>query len=227
MISPSANQDGRPSRAAVFLLRGGADVAKKPNHQRAGTMNRYGIIAAFLSLAFSFDARADEFAAIRDKLDLCVACHGENGASSQPKYPILAGQHFYYLYVQLKDFKSGLRKNEIMAPIVQDLTKEDMQSLAQFFSQQVWPTIGFKADPARAAKGETAASAGQCVQCHLGGYEGNSRIPRLAGQHPQYLKATMVKFKHKIRKNSPAKSSLMESYAEEDIEAMAEFMGNM
>ena len=190
-------------------------------------MNRFGIIAAVLSLAFSFGARADEFAAIRDKLDLCAACHGENGASSQSKFPILAGQHFYYLYVQLKDFKSGLRQSDIMTPMVQDFDKADMQALAQFFSQQAWPNIGFRADPAQAAKGETAAAAGQCVQCHLGGYEGNSRIPRLAGQHPLYLKTTMLDFKHKIRKNSPAKSSLMESYAVEDIEAMAEFMGDM
>lgn len=190
-------------------------------------MNRYAIFAALLVLAFSFGARADEFAAIRDKLDLCAACHGENGASAQAEFPILAGQHFYYLYVQLKDFKSGLRQSDIMTPMVQDFDKADMQALAQFFSQQAWPNIGFRADPARAAKGETAAAAGQCVQCHLGGYEGNSRIPRLAGQHPLYLKATMLDFKHKIRKNSPAKSSLLKSYAVEDIEAMAEFMGDM
>ncbi|PCH82481.1 MAG: hypothetical protein COC02_05590 [Rhodospirillaceae bacterium] len=77
-----------------------------------------------------------------------------------------------------------------------------------------------------AAKGEKAASAGQCVQCHLGGYEGNSRIPRLAGQHPKYLKKTMIDFKNKVRTNSPAKSSLMVSYDDADIEAMSDFLGD-
>ena len=190
-------------------------------------MKQIWIFAAFLGLALPSGAGAGESAALQYKLDLCVACHGEKGASEQSKFPILAGQHFYYLYVQLKDFKSGLRKSEVMGTIVQDFEKADMQALAQYFSQQAWPNIGFVADPDKAAKGETAAAAGQCVQCHLGGYEGNSRIPRLAGQHPLYLKTTMLDFKHKIRKNSPAKSSLLESYADADIEAMAEFMGDM
>ena len=172
-------------------------------------------------------AEADEYAAILDKLELCVGCHGEKGASTDPKYPILAGQHLYYLYVQLKDFKSGFRKNDIMSPLARDLEKAEMLSLAKYFSEQKWPGIGFRADPAKAAKGESAAAAGQCVQCHLGGYEGNSRIPRLAGQHPLYLKITMLDFKHKTRANSPAKSSLMETYADADIEAMAEYLGDM
>ena len=76
-----------------------------------------------------------------------------------------------------------------------------------------------------AAKGEKAAVAGQCVQCHLGGYEGNSRIPRLAGQYPKYLKKTMTDFKNKERTNSPAKASLMVSYDDADIEAMSDFLG--
>lgn len=172
-------------------------------------------------------AKADEYAAILDKLELCVGCHGEKGASTDPKYPILAGQHLYYLYVQLKDFKSGLRKAEEMTAMSADLEKAEMLSMAKYFSEQKWPNIGFRADPAKAARGETAAAAGQCVQCHRGGYEGDSRIPRLAGQHPQYLKKTMLDFKHKKRMNSPAKSSLMKSFEEADLAAMADFIGEM
>ena len=170
---------------------------------------------------------ADEYNAISEKLELCAGCHGKKGASNNPEYPILAGQHLYYLYVQLKDFKSGFRKSEIMSPLAAELEKADMLSIAKYFSEQKWPGIGFRADPAKAAKGEKATTAGQCVQCHLGGYEGNSRIPRLAGQHPKYLKKTMIDFKNKVRTNSPAKSSLMVSYDDADIEAMSDFLGNM
>ena len=59
-----------------------------------------------------------KFASVRDKLQTCFVCHGENGASTQPTSPLLAGQEFYYLYVQLKDFNSGLRENPIMSPLV-------------------------------------------------------------------------------------------------------------
>ncbi len=169
-------------------------------------------------------ARDDAYAAVRETLESCVTCHGENGASTQPEFPILAGQHLYYLYVQLKDFKSGYRKNDVMGPIAAGLDKTAMLTIAKYFSEQTWPNTGFRADPAIAGKGETAAAAGQCVKCHFGGYEGDSRIPRLAGQHPEYLKKTMLDFRDKVRNNLPAMSSLVISYSDADIAAMAEYL---
>ncbi|MDH3314759.1 MAG: cytochrome C, partial [Gammaproteobacteria bacterium] len=72
-----------------------------------------------------------------------------------------------------------------------------------------------------------ATTAGQCVQCHLGGYEGNSRVPRLAGQQVGYLEKTMLDFKNKVRLNSPAKGSLLKDYSDGDIAAMAHFLGGL
>ena len=169
---------------------------------------------------------ADEYANIRDKLQVCFTCHGENGASTQVgKYPILAGQHYYYLYTQLKDYQAGRRENPEMSPMAANLTKEEMQALAKFFSEQAWPNIGFVSDPDKAARGEVTAASGQCVQCHLGRYEGASRVPRLAGQHPEYLRQTMLDYKSKARANAPAKSSLMGALSDEDLENLAEFLG--
>ena len=111
-----------------------------------------------------------------------------------------------------------------MSEIAADLSKEQMQALAQHFSERPWPAIGYRASDEDSARGETATAAGQCVQCHLGGYEGNSRVPRLSGQKPSYLERTMLDFKHKRRMNAPAKSSLLVSYEEGDITAMAEYL---
>ncbi|MCH8038411.1 MAG: hypothetical protein IIC53_14990 [Proteobacteria bacterium] len=195
-------------------------------------VQRFGLwIAASLVLGSIVVAQAraaeDEYAAVRETLETCTVCHGENGASSQPEFPILAGQHLYYLYVQMKDFKAERRVSPVMIEFVSILTKEEMLSIAKFFSEQEWPNIGYRADPARARKGEAAANFGQCVQCHLGGYEGSSGTPRLAGQHLAYLEKTMLDFKSKARANSAAKSSLMETYSAEDIERMAEFLAGM
>ena len=195
-------------------------------------VQRFGLwIAASLVLCSIVVAQAraaeDEYAAVRETLETCTVCHGENGASSQPEFPILAGQHLYYLYVQMKDFKAERRVSPVMIEFVSILTKEEMLSIAKFFSEQEWPNIGYRADPARARKGEAAANFGQCVQCHLGGYEGSSGTPRLAGQHLAYLEKTMLDFKSKARANSAAKSSLMETYSAEDIERMAEFLAGM
>ena len=170
------------------------------------------------------NADAADYEPVLDQIKLCVSCHGENGSTLQPTFPILSGQHYYYLYVQLKDFKSGLRKNDVMGPIASKLEKSQMKLLAQYYSEQDWPNVSYRADSAAEIRGETATVAGQCVQCHLGGYEGDSRIPRLAGQHPEYLLKTMTDFKHRKRLNSAAKSSLFVSYSEDDIRAMSEYL---
>ena len=182
------------------------------------------ILYLFLSFFWDGHVFADEYADIRPQLTLCFTCHGQNGISTQPKYPIIAGQHYYYLYVQLKDFKSGYRASEIMGPMVKLLEKKQMKALAKFFSEQTWPVIGYTPIKERDQLGETSAAAGQCVQCHLGGYEGDSRIPRLAGQYPEYLLNTMLDFKNKIRNNSPAKGSLLVSYSNDEIATMAEYL---
>ncbi len=172
-------------------------------------------------------AAEDAYAAVRESLETCFLCHGPNGASTQAEFPILAGQHFYYLYVQMKDFKAGRRASAVMEEFVAVLSRDDMKLLAKFFSEQTWPDIGYRADPARTRMGEVATVAGQCVQCHRGGYEGNSGTPRVAGQHAAYLEKTMLDFKSKARANAAAKSSLMKSYGAEDIRKMAEFMAGM
>ena len=182
------------------------------------------VLLLFLSISWNAELFADEYADIRPQLTLCFTCHGQNGVSTQPKYPIIAGQHFYYLYVQLKDFKTAYRSSEIMGPIAKLLEKKQMIAMSKFFSEQKWPNIGYSPIKERALWGETSAAAGQCVQCHLGGYEGDSRIPRLAGQYPEYLKNTMLDFKNKIRNNSPAKGSLLVSYSNDEIAAMAEYL---
>lgn len=67
----------------------------------------------------------------------CVACHGADGAKTiMEDYPILAGQHADYIVQALKEYKSGKRKNAVMAGIVTGVDEKDFPALAQFFSQQ-------------------------------------------------------------------------------------------
>jgi len=147
-------------------------------------MSLTNILLTLLLLAMPFTTVADEYAAVREKLKLCTTCHGPKGAKPQlPQYPILAGQEFYYLYVQLKDFKSGLREDPIMKPIASTLDKQEMQALAKYFSEQNWPNIGHKASDEDIKVGKKVVHAGECVACHLGSFTGSSRIPRLAGQN--------------------------------------------
>ncbi|MCH9048950.1 MAG: c-type cytochrome [Proteobacteria bacterium] len=166
----------------------------------------------------------DKFASVRDKLQICFTCHGENGASTQPTYPILAGQEFYYLYVQLKDFKSGLREDAIMSPLVANIEKQDLRLMAEYFGEQEWQGAEFTASPEQISAGKKVVDAGQCVACHLGAFNGNSRIPRLAGQHFEYLNKTMLDFKNKQRNNAQPMNALFGTFSDDEIKAVSQYL---
>ena len=67
------------------------------------------------------------------KARACQVCHGKGGRSTNPTYPVLAGQHAKYIVKQLKAFKSGTRKDPIMNGMAATLGDQDMQDVAAFF----------------------------------------------------------------------------------------------
>ena len=100
-------------------------------------MNKTTILTACcLLLAASLPAHAGDAAEGQTKSKTCVACHGPDGNSPAPDFPKIAGQHYDYLVKALKDYKSGARKNAIMAPIVANLTPRDIEDLAAYYSSQ-------------------------------------------------------------------------------------------
>ena len=99
--------------------------------------------AACLLLAASATAQAGDPAAGQRKSQTCVACHGPDGNSPAPDFPKIAGQHYDYLVKALKDYKSGARKNPIMAPMAQPLTVRDIEDLAAYYSSQRGLTLKY------------------------------------------------------------------------------------
>ena len=67
---------------------------------------------------------------------VCAACHGVDGNSALPDYPKLAGQHRDYLEKALRDYKSGARKNPVMAANAAALSQEDIANVAAWFNAQ-------------------------------------------------------------------------------------------
>src|SRR2546425_10317381 len=95
-------------------------------------------------LALTGAARAQNVEAGRGKAAVCAACHGPTGNSTNPQFPVLAGQTARYIYLQLRDFKEGRREAATMQPMVQTLSREDMLDLAAFFAAQRPLDTGFK-----------------------------------------------------------------------------------
>ena len=92
------------------------------------------VTAPALLVALAGPAAADGAAAGRAKAQTCAVCHGPFGISVQPDAPNLAGQPAIYLAAQLKAYRSGVRKHEVMAVMVRPLSDDDIDQLAAWFA---------------------------------------------------------------------------------------------
>lgn len=81
-------------------------------------------------------AHAGDAAEGEKKAATCAACHGADGVSQIPSNPILAGQYPSYLERALKDYRSGSRQSAIMAGFASQLSDQDIEDLAAWFSSQ-------------------------------------------------------------------------------------------
>ena len=184
-----------------------------------------GVVAAG-SLACS--ALAQNIEAGRAKSATCAACHGANGNSTTPLWPILAGQTARYLYLQLRDFKEGRRSEPTMKPFIDPLSREDMLDLAAFFAAQRPLYTNFKVDAVKAERGRKKSEETLCTMCHLGGFKGQNEIPRVAGQHHAYVVKQLLDFKTGRRTNDAGTmSSVSKTLSEQGIDDVAHFLAGL
>lgn len=91
-------------------------------------------LALAASVMFASPAFAGDVAAGQAKSATCAACHGATGISAIPMYPNLAGQKEIYLAKQLKDFKSGKRKDPVMGAMAMPLSDADIANLSAYYA---------------------------------------------------------------------------------------------
>jgi cytochrome c553 len=182
--------------------------------------------ALIAGLLFSTAALADD--PIAEKAKLCATCHGEQGVPTQKNIPVIWGQNQGYLIFQLRDFKSGARKNDLMSPIAAGIDPNDINAFAAYFSKLKWPNLQQPQAPADvAAKAQATAASVGCPGCHLAYFQGDGTTARLAGQNHDYLLKTMNDFRDKTRGNNPGMSDLMKATSPEDIGALAQYLAGL
>ena len=165
---------------------------------------------------------------IEDKAAVCASCHGEDCIPPDKTFPVIWGQHQGYLYLQLRDFKRGKRKSDAMAPFVEQLERDDMMALAEYFSKKPWPDLRQPPAPASVAtQAQRANTSVGCTGCHQAQYQGEGTQPRLAGQFKEYLIKSMLDFRTRERANNPGMSDLMIATAPDDLAAMAEYLAGL
>jgi len=165
---------------------------------------------------------------IEEKAATCGACHGLKGIPEDKSVPIIWGQNAGYLYLQVRDFQKGARKDEHMSAVAKNVVKDDALKLAEYFAAKPWP----RTDAPSASKEDTAVAVGViksvvCTSCHLDQFQGDSSVPRLAGQEHDYLLKTLLDFRDRKRANNPGMSGLINTVTPEHIEAIASYLAGL
>ena len=201
-------------------------------------------LALILSLLASCSVWAQgSIEAGKAKSQTCVACHGADGNSLITQYPKLAGQHEKYLEKQLKELKLGMtsggkqgRNEPVMGAMAMSLSEEDMADLAAYYASL---PISSNSTPENVVdEGKVLYTAGNaergvtaCIACH--GPRGNgtelSGFPKISGQHADYIKAQLEKFRDGDRNNDM--NAMMRDVAKKltdaDIDTLSKYVGGL
>ncbi|MEI6895618.1 MAG: c-type cytochrome [Colwellia sp.] len=202
-----------------------------------GTASTTAPIAGHVDIVSSTPAAAiylGDVALGKSKSAICATCHGVDGNSLIPIYPSLAGQSANYMTKQLADFKSGSRKDPVMAGMVAALTKEDMNDLAAYFavqSSKVGSGTANEIGHKLYLSGDAGNSIAACVACHGIAGKGMKQagFPSLTGQSQDYLKTQLTKFRNASRGND--NNGIMRNIAiklsDADIEAVTQYITSL
>lgn len=194
-------------------------------------------VVILISLFFTSFVTAGDAELGKGKSALCIACHGADGNSINPVWPSLAGQHEEYTARQLSLFKSGERKNAVMAGMVAGLNTEDMQNLGAYFASQKAKLASANENLIEAGKaifqgGNAKMNIPACMACHGVDGRGNplSGYPIVAGQHAAYSELRLKAFRagETVANEDDVNGNIMASVAkylsDDDIKAVSSYM---
>ena len=183
------------------------------------------LVSMAFGVAIIAGAHADD---IKDKVEVCKGCHGDNFVSQMENIPSLSGQLDQYIQWQLVYFRSGARKNEQMQPIVEGMTNEDVRNLGAYFAA-LPPLKADKDDnPDLSAKGQQSAAGRRCVSCHGDNFAGTKAVARIAGQREDYLAKTLREYKDNTRHGYDATmAEVMQPITPEQIADLAYYIAHV
>jgi cytochrome c553 len=200
---------------------------------------RFGLRSTLLLgaalLALGAEAQEGSVEAGRAKSATCAACHGADGNSVTPDWPMLAGQHASYIVRQLRAFKNGERTDVTMKPFADLLSEQDMLDVAAYFAAQTPTPKG--ADPALVNLGQQIYRGGvpdrgiaACIACHGPDGSGNplAAYPRVSGQHASYVTKQLTAYAKGDRRSDVDLNQMMRNVAgllfEDEIRALASYV---
>lgn len=165
-------------------------------------------------------ARAADISAGKALAEGCAACHGADGVSQISLTPSLAGQPDEYVQWQLVYFRSGARKSEVMGPLAEALSNEEIRNLGAYYASLPPPRPSVVPD-ALAESGEKLAVQRRCKSCHADDYNGFRAAARLSGQREDVLVQALREFRSGKRVGSGVASMTEVAYGLTDADMVA------
>jgi cytochrome c553 len=193
-----------------------------------GILRLVGILAALAWLTSPGAGGAADPEAGRRKAEVCASCHGPDGNSTNPAIPSLAGQPPLYTYYQLLQFREGQRVDPQMSPFAMGLSDADMQDMAAYYAGQTPVAPPSTDDPAKLEAGRRLVQTHHCDSCHVPGLVGQQHIPRLAGQHYEYLLKQLRAYKAQTRTDLDGSMTMAaQPLSADDIEILAYYISRV
>jgi cytochrome c553 len=125
-------------------------------------------------------------------------------------------------------FRQQQRVDPQMSPFAVNLSNADMQDIAAYYAAQMPAVPGGISDPAKVEMGQRLVQAHHCDSCHAAGLIGQKHIPRLAGQHYEYLLKQLREFKAQTRADLEGSMTMAaQPLSAEDIETLAHYIAHL
>jgi len=209
--------------------RGASRNDEMTNSREGRSMQDSLVLRVVFAIALALVAVPAHAADVKEKVEVCKGCHGDEAISQMENTPSLAGQLDQYTQWQLVYFRAGSRKNEQMQPIVDELTNEDIRNLGAYFAA-LPPFKGTPDDnPDLSAKGKQAAIGRRCASCHGDDFAGTKAVARIAGQREDYLVKALMDYKtgKRVGGGQAAMADVAYPLSEEEITALAHYLAHL
>ncbi len=184
------------------------------------------IAIALLAAGLAAPAVAETVA---EKLPLCLACHGENGRSSNETVPSLGAMPSPYTLIQLYMYREKLRLAFPMNDLMKEVSDEDLQSFADTIAKlPAAKPLEDAGDPKRMAAGRALAERNHCNICHRADFAGQENVPRIAGQREDYMLKTLRAYKSGERHGyDTSMADVIQPLSDADFVELAYFLAHV
>ena len=202
-----------------------------PARARSGrALAKCALILAALLVPAPAVLAAEAPAEMQEKLQICAACHGENGVSPNRDVPSLAAQPDIFTQWQLVYMRDGVRKVDAMEDVVKTMTDNDIRFYGAYFASLPPPAPQHaRLNEADSAEVLNLMKPRRCANCHGDAMAGQGEVPRVAGQRADYLVKALRDFRQNVRRGrgNAVMIEMVATITDNDIKLLADYLSRL